>query len=97
MIAALRAGAPDAALIWASTTAILHNSSDGGATNPRIDSRNRLASDVMSREQIPIDDQHELMLKHQDLHDGDVHFTDAGSSLQAKQVAAKIRSAIVKP
>jgi len=97
MIAALHAGAPDAKLIWASTTPVLHNSTEGGATNPRIDLRNRLASEVMNREGIATDDEHELMLKHQDLHDGDVHFTAAGSTLQAEQVAAIIRVALVKP
>ena len=97
MIAALRAGAPRAKLIWASTTPILHDSIEGEATNARIDVRNRLGSEVMNRNGIPTDDQHELMLKHQDLHDGDVHFTTAGSTLQGKQVAATIRAALVKP
>ena len=96
MIAALRAGASDAKLIWTSTTPVLHDSATGGATNSRIDLRNRLASELMSRDGIPIDDQHELMFRHQDLHDGDVHFTAAGSALQAEQVAAIVRAALGK-
>jgi lysophospholipase L1-like esterase len=97
LIAALRAGAPDAKLIGASTTPVLHDSTEGGTTNSRIEARNRLASELINREGISTDDQHELMLKHQDLHDGDVHFTAAGSTLQAEQVAATIRAALVRP
>ncbi|MDE3148297.1 MAG: SGNH/GDSL hydrolase family protein [Acidobacteriota bacterium] len=96
MVTALRAGAPRAKLIWASTTPVLHDSAKGESTNARIDERNRLAAAVMRRDAIPTDDQHALMLKHQDLHNGDVHFTAAGSALQAEQVAAAIREALEK-
>lgn len=95
MIAALRGKAPGAKLIWASTTPVLHDSANG-ATNTRIDERNRLASKLMNQQHIPIDDQHALMLNHQDLHDGDVHFTKQGSALQAEQVAATVRVALGK-
>ena len=96
MVTALRAGAPRAKLIWASTTPVLHDSAKGESTNARIDERNRLAAAVMHRDAIPTDDQHALMLKHQDLHNGDVHFTAAGSALQAEQAAAAIREALEK-
>jgi lysophospholipase L1-like esterase len=96
MIAVLRAGSPHAALVWANTTPVLHDSTSGEATNARIDERNRLAAACMGREGISLDDQHALMLKHPDLHDGDVHFTAEGSALQAEQVAAKIREALAK-
>jgi len=95
MIAALQAEAPDAKLIWANTTPVLHDAVDG-ATNARIEERNRLADDLMKRDGFSIDDQHGLMLKHQDLHAGDVHFTKAGYAVQAEQVAAMIRSALGK-
>jgi len=94
MVAALRAGGPRAKLIWASTTPVLHDSAKGESTNARIEERNRLAAVVMRRDGIPTDDQHALMLKHQDMHNGDVHFTAAGSALQAEQVAAAIREAL---
>ncbi|MGH9599826.1 MAG: SGNH/GDSL hydrolase family protein [Terracidiphilus sp.] len=97
MIAAMRAGAPHAKLIWSTTTPVLHDSTNGGATNARIDARNRLAAAVMRRHGIPTDDQHALMLRHQNLHNGDVHFTAAGSAVQAGQVAAAIRAALAKP
>lgn len=94
MIKALRNGAPKAVLVWASTTPVLHDSTEGEATNARVDERNRLAAAVMSRGGIAIDDQHALMLQHQDLHNGDVHFTEQGSATQAAQVAASLRRAL---
>jgi hypothetical protein len=50
----------------------------------------------MGREGIPIDDQHALMLKRPEMHDGDVHFTTQGSAIQAAQVTAKIREVLGK-
>ena len=96
MIRSLREGVPHAALVWANTTPVLHDSTQGESTNARIDERNRLAAEIMVREGIAIDDQHALMLKHADLHNGDVHFTDAGSALEAVQVAESIRVALGK-
>ena len=91
MIEALSEGAPLAELVWASTTPVLHDSTHGEATNARIEERNRLAAVVMQNDKIPVDDQHGLMLKHPELHNGDVHFTEAGSALQAAQVAGAVR------
>lgn len=96
MIEALSEGAPRAELVWANTTPVLHDSTDRQSTNARIDERNVLAAALMKNEAIPADDQHGLMLKHPDLHDGDVHFTEAGSALQAAQVAASIRGLLGK-
>lgn len=96
MIAALRAGAPHAVLVWASTTPVLHDSTTDGSTNARIDERNLLAAALIKHEGIAVDDQHALMLKHPELHNGDVHFTEAGSTLQAVQVAGSIRTALGK-
>jgi lysophospholipase L1-like esterase len=91
MIRALRAGAPQARLVWANTTPVLHDSQTGESTNARIDRRNQLAAALMAREAISVDDQHALMLPHPELHDGDVHFTEAGSALQATQVTRALR------
>jgi len=89
LISALHRLAPHAKLIWATTTPVLI-SDDGGATNSRIDERNRLALALMRQKLILIDDQHTLMLDHQDLHQGNVHFTAAGSTIQAQQAAQSI-------
>ncbi|HEV2324421.1 MAG TPA: SGNH/GDSL hydrolase family protein [Terracidiphilus sp.] len=102
MIAALKAGAPGAKLIWATTTPLLGDSvAPGGpgapqATNARIDARNRLAAVVMRREGIPTDGLHALMMKHQDLHSGDVHYTEAGYAVAGAQAAEMIRKALGK-
>ena len=101
MIAALREGAPRATLIWAATTPLLHDSAatagePAPSSNARIGERNRLAAALMSKENIATDDQHALMLQHQDTHNGDVHFTEAGSAIQAAQVAQIVRTALPK-
>ncbi len=96
MMAALRSGAPKAKLVWANTTPVRHDAPNGEASNSRIDTRNTLAAEVMSRKGIPIDDQHGLILKHQDLHQDNVHFTTSGSALQAEQVASVVRDLLVK-
>jgi lysophospholipase L1-like esterase len=89
LISAVHQLAPHATLIWATTTDVL-KPADAGATNPRIDERNRLALAAMQQQHIAIDDQHTLMLDHQDLHQGDVHFTTAGSAIQAQQATQSI-------
>jgi hypothetical protein len=96
MISALRAGAPQAVLVWATTTPVLHDSTKGESTNTRIDERNLLAAARMKSEGIAVDNQHALMLKHPELHNGDVHFTEEGSALQALQVAGSIRVGLGK-
>jgi hypothetical protein len=90
-IAALRRGAPKAKLMWATTTPVRKDAADVGRTNARIDERNHLAAAVMMREHIPSDDQYALMIKHQEMHGDDVHFTKEGSALQAHKVASSLK------
>lgn len=97
MMAALRSAQPHAALVWASITPVLHDSTKGESTNARIGERNRLAAACMSSQGISVDDQHALMLEHQSLHADDVHFNEEGSGIQAVQVAASIRPLLPKP
>jgi len=82
---ALRTKSYGAQLVWATTTPV-HAADSGAATNPRIDQRNAESLRTMQRFHIPIDDQHALMAAHDDLHNGSVHYTEAGSAVQAKQV-----------
>lgn len=89
LMAAMKAGAPKAKLVWATITPV-RNDKDGGATNARIDARNAIADDWMKKSRIPIDDQHALMLQHQDLHADDVHYTADGSAMQGRQVADSV-------
>lgn len=85
LVEALRAKSHGAKLVWGTTTPV-HAADSGGATNPRIDQRNAESLRTMQRFHIPIDDQHALMAAHDDLHNGSVHYTEAGSAVQAKQV-----------
>ena len=96
MLGVIRTGAPTAHLIWATTTPIRKEALPSGAANTRIDTRNDRAAELMSREHVITDDQHALMLQHTDLHSDDVHYTPAGSTLQAQQVAAQIRPLLSK-
>lgn len=89
VLASVRKLSPSAVLIWTSTTPI-RKPTDAGATNQRVDERNRLALAFMQQHHLALDDQNALMLQHQDLHQDDVHFTPAGSALQAQQVAQSI-------
>ena len=97
LISALSAKAPKAKLIWATTTPVRKDAVDEGRTNSRIDERNRLAAVVMRRDGIQIDDQHALMMDHQDMHGDDVHFTKEGSELQARAVVSSVREALKPP
>ncbi len=85
LVEALQAKSHGAKLVWATTTPV-HAADSGGATNPRIDERNAESLRIMQRFHILIDDQHALMVAHDDLHNGSVHYTEAGSAVQAKQV-----------
>ena len=89
LLKVIRKNAPEAKLIWASTT-LVRKDQDRGPTNARIRARNALAQKYFTRERIPIDDLSTLMAAHQDLHSDDVHFNSEGAALQAKQVALEI-------
>jgi lysophospholipase L1-like esterase len=95
LIAAVKAGAPKAKLVWATVTPV-RKDKDGGATNARIDARNGIAGEFVAKAAIPTDDQHALMMTHQDLHSDDVHYSAAGSELQGKQVAESVEKLLVK-
>jgi hypothetical protein len=83
------------ALIWANITPVEPNAFNG-ATNARIDARNAIAQRYIEAAHIPIDDQHALMIQHQNQHQDTVHFNTAGSNLMGDQVAATIRAQLGK-
>jgi lysophospholipase L1-like esterase len=63
-----------------------------GATNNRVDARNAIARSFVDALRIRVDDQHALMMQHQDLYQDTVHFNTAGSNLMGDQAAAMIRA-----
>jgi lysophospholipase L1-like esterase len=93
LLATLRRYAPNAKLIWASTTDVRqrdHMETVDPKTD-RIVQRNRDAAAIAQRENIPIDDLFSLVRGHPDYHAQDgVHFSDKGSEILAAQVSDSI-------
>jgi hypothetical protein len=87
---AIRALSPNAVLIWASSTP-MKKPDEPGASNRRVDARDKIALKFVERAGILVDDQHELMMKHQNLYQDNVHFNDIGSDIQGRQAANLIR------
>jgi len=85
----VRSIAQSGRLIWATTTPVKSDASNG-ASNPRIDARNEIAKAFVNSCSIAIDDQHALMSHHPDLYKDSVHFSDTGASIQAAQVVASV-------
>lgn len=85
----------DGALVWANITPVKDDAVTG-ATNPRVDARNVIALSMVLAENIPVDDQHWLMMKHLDLYEDSVHFNPAGANIMGVQAAAAIRAALRK-
>jgi len=86
----------DGTLIWANTTPVRADANNG-ATNERIHARNQIALAIIHNLSINVDDQHALMMKHQDLHEDSVHFNPQGANIQGDQAAALIRAALRIP
>jgi len=89
LVATLHRYAPDAKLVWATTTPV-RKDRDKGATNARIDTRNAIVRDLAAAAGIPVDDLHAVVLPHPELHSDDIHFNKDGSALLADQVAASV-------
>jgi hypothetical protein len=83
----------DGNVIWATTTPVRPDATFG-ATNPRVEARNGIATSLVQAVGIAVDDQHALMLHHQDSYEDSVHFNAAGSALQGDQAAATIKEAL---
>jgi lysophospholipase L1-like esterase len=94
-VAKIRAIAPKAALIWATSTPV-KKETEPGPTNARVDARNAIAESVVKAAGIAIDDQHGLMLKHPDLYQDSVHFNEDGSKIEGQQAAELIRERLNK-
>ena len=86
LVHALRAQQPDAKLIWANITPVRKDNPDG-ATNARIVARNEIADAIVKRDQIPIDDQFEIVHQHSDMYTDDVHPNKEASEIQGRQAA----------
>ena len=94
LVETLRTSAPNARLIWASSTPVTikgHPTALDPAINSIIVNHNAMAAQVMSAAQVPINDLYTLMVNRLDLARGDqFHWKPEGSLIQGKAVAASI-------
>jgi lysophospholipase L1-like esterase len=95
-LARIRTIAPEAVLIWATTTPVKVESAPG-PTNARIRERNDISQAFIRVANISIDDQYALMLKHPERYQDNVHFDSQGAVIQGQQVAQYIRDRLSKP
>ena len=95
----IREHAPTSKLIWASTTPIKEDpvgDTSKKATNERVRERNRIALEFIRGKNIAVDDLYALMKDHRQSYTDNVHFNKEAVSLQAKQVAQSIETALQK-
>ena len=92
LLKTIRSHAPQAKLVWASTTPI-RMSNPGSATEPsneRIAERNTIALGCMKGRNIVINDLNGLMRGHQEYFTDNVHFNEKAIGLESDRVAASI-------
>jgi lysophospholipase L1-like esterase len=90
MLDAIRKHAPAAKLIWATTTSIRDDATDG-PSDARIKDRNAIALKLMRANQIPVDDLYEVTVGHPELHLDNIHFNPQGTAVLSANVSAAIQ------
>lgn len=92
LLAHIRKLAPKAKLIWASSTPSHVNGKfeQTDARNENVKERNRIAAELMSKENIPVDDLYGLMIGHPECCADSLHYNVAGKAMQGAQVAGEI-------
>lgn len=94
LIKNIRAGAPNAKLIWASSTpvSVIDKPTElDAAVNAIVLDHNAMAAKIMNEERIPVDDLYALSVAHLDLMQGDgFHWKAEGFAVQGEQVAKYI-------
>lgn len=96
LLAIIKAHAPRAKLIWASTTTLqvsplVPANNQSVATDERIAARNAIAHEYLQPAGIVLDDLNALTRGRPELHSDNVHFNSQGIALQAAQVAECIK------
>jgi len=94
-LAAIKAHAPNAKLIWANTTTLkvspsLPPGDQTQSSDERIAQRNAIALEYIKPEGIDVDDLNSLVKGRPEYHSDSVHFNEQGIALQATQAAAHI-------
>jgi hypothetical protein len=95
LVKTIRAHAPKAKLIWATTTPLRDGKGITYDTrveysDDRISARNSIAAEIMARQKIPTDDLNAAMRGHPEFHSDNVHFNGQGIQIQAAQVSAAV-------
>jgi lysophospholipase L1-like esterase len=93
LVATIRKHAPKAKLIWATITPMRQAGKlDVIAENSkRVQARNKIAEEIVTKEAIAIDDLYGLVENHAEYWSGDgVHFNRQGIAVQAEQVSKRI-------
>ncbi len=95
VIKTIRAHAPKAKLIWASTTTLrdgkgVTSDTKAAYSDERIAARNTIAAELMAAQHIPIDDLNAAVWGHPEYHSDNVHFNGQGIQIEAAQVSAEI-------
>ena len=97
LVQLLKTSAPNAKLIWASTTPLRTGSPkyDGfDAKNDRVLARNKIAADLMAQQNIPMDDLYALMEPHHNLLKDGTHYKPEGEAILIPQVTQNIEQAL---
>jgi GDSL-like Lipase/Acylhydrolase family len=95
LIKAIRAHAPKAKLIWATTTP-LRNVKDvtydtkAEYSDERIAARNAVAAEIVAAQMIPTVDLNAAVRGHPEFHSDNVHFNGQGSQILAARVCAAV-------
>ena len=94
-VAAIKAHAPQAKLIWATTTPLrdgngVTQDTHAEYSDERVAARNAIAAEIVIARKIPIDDLNAAVRGHPEYHSDNVHFNSEGIQIQAAQVAAKV-------
>lgn len=98
LVRIIRKHAPDAKLIWASTTPV--RSGEGmkkfDARNERVLERNRIVSDLLMYENVQMNDLYSLMVNNTVFYNGNdgIHPTLIGVQVMANQVSDQIKLAL---
>lgn len=95
VIKTIRAHAPKAKLIWATTTPLRDGKdvtydTHAKYSDDRIAARNAIAAEIVTARNIPIDDLNAVVRGHPEYHRDNVHFNNQGIQIQAAQVSARI-------
>ena len=95
LIKAIRAHAPKAKLIWATTTP-LRNGKDvtydtkAEYSDERIAARNAVAAEIVAAQKIPTVDLSAAVRGHPEFHSDNVHFNARGSQILAARICAAV-------